>query len=132
MKIESLVAALTCISHEKYLCRATAHHIIRLHIVLLRLVGAFQGHPQLVDHPHSCHQREAVQDRVNVILHEEAASHRECLTRGSFDLHLLECGKPQSLSRRLDLPAYEPDGQKEGREFLRSQGQPCSTHKHGC
>ena len=51
--------------------------------------------------------------------------------RGLFDLHLLE-EQTQALWGRLDLPAYEPDGQKEGREFLRPQGQSCSAHKYGC
>jgi hypothetical protein len=49
------------------------HHIVGLHVVLFGLVGALQGPTQLVNDPQSCSQREAIQDGVDVILHQETA-----------------------------------------------------------
>ena len=59
--------------HEDSCGEGRAHHIVRLHRVLLFLIGVLERYAQGVDDPYSCNQRQEIKYRVDVILHHEAA-----------------------------------------------------------
>ena len=53
------------------------YHKVGLHAVLLRLVCILERHAQLIDDPECRCQRQKVQHRMYVVLHEETALRRD-------------------------------------------------------
>ena len=53
-----------------------SYHIVALYIILICLVCAFQRAPEFIDYPQRGSQGQAIQNSVDVVLHEKAARDR--------------------------------------------------------